>query len=79
MVWNVAFSVTDKDGRKLDAEAEVSPTESELEAKLRTNNLANLIYTGKCLKITFPCQNYTSSESLNIQFLINILFGLKKL
>ena len=66
MVWNVAFSVTDKDGRKLDAEAEVSPTESELEAKLGTNNLANLIYTGKCLKITFPCQNYTSSESLHI-------------
>ena len=53
MVWNVAFSVTDKDGKKLDAEAEVSPTESELENKLRENNLADLVYIGKCLKITF--------------------------
>ena len=60
MVWNIAYSVTDKNGRKLDAEADISPTESELKAELRASNLANLIYTGTATESSMylqsPCQ-----------------------
>ena len=63
MVWNSAYSVTDKNGRKLDAEADVSPTESELEAELRAKNLANLIYTGNALESSMCC--HISLSELN--------------
>ena len=42
MVWKVAYEVTRKDGKKLDAEVEVAPTEAEIEAQLP----ADLVYTG---------------------------------
>ena len=70
-MWNVAFSVTDKNGKKLDAEVDVSPTEAELEAKLRAKNLDNLIYTGDVLEssILLFLQNKTSSDCFNNCFI----------
>ena len=46
MVWNVAYQVTGKDGKKLDAEVETAPTKSEIESELTAANLGNLVYQG---------------------------------
>ena len=46
MVWNVAYQVTRADGKKLDAEVETAPTESEIETELTAANLGDLVYQG---------------------------------